>query len=380
MGFPWALQLVVLSCMAEAVFVVWAWRYSRLLAARRARGETVDAAIELRQARWKSVTASMVRYAFLIAINVAGLRSGASLVVQSFMLFLGLAIVHGQVRFAVEREVRGIEATQFDAFRLATRMVIITLAIYVVYFSVFTGVHLLAMLLTGKEAGWAAIPIGLFAALFVTYLASPILVRMMFPCKRIDDPALIETLRRCFERASLPVPTFWALELDKHRAHNAMVAGLRSGRGILKPALFLSSSLVRELTPEEFEAVILHEVSHVQLNHMRGRMIAALASVCLSVAPIWMLGALGPYLLAPPQFAILLLGSYVLAFFVQYSAMRWTVQLQELEADSHAVIRLGADPDAFSRALTKLMRMNEQLDDRKDPSSYLSAAAAHPTA
>jgi hypothetical protein len=59
--------------------------------------------------------------------------------------------------------------------------------------------------------------------------------------------------------------------------------------------------------------------------------------------------------------------------------MRWVVRQQELQADANAVIKLGADPDAFARALSKLMRMNDQLEDKKDPSSYLSASSAHPT-
>jgi hypothetical protein len=68
-----------------------------------------------------------------------------------------------------------------------------------------------------------------------------------------------------------------------------------------------------------------------------------------------------------------------LAIFVQFAAMRWVVRQQELQADANAVIRLGADPDAFARALSKLMRMNDQLEHKKDPSSYLSASSAHPT-
>src|SRR5436189_9163 len=81
--FPWALKLVIVSCAAEAVFPVWAWAYSRALARRRLGGESIDPALELRRGRWLSVAMTLFRYASMIAINVAGLREGAMLIVPS---------------------------------------------------------------------------------------------------------------------------------------------------------------------------------------------------------------------------------------------------------------------------------------------------------
>jgi Zn-dependent protease with chaperone function len=367
----------VISCLFEAVFAVWAYFHSRKLRPALESGQTFDPALALRPVRWFSVLSGVVRIGVLIVMNIAGLVAALGpvpLFVPSFLLYIALTIIHGQVRFALEREIRRIEATQADAFKLGTRVLGITLGIYAVYYGVYwSALHVL------QQLSWVAIPLALFTAIFVIYLCSPLIVRAMFPCKRVTDPSVVASLVKCFERAELSIPSFWMLDLDRHKSHNAMVSGLRSGRGIFKPALFFSGTLLKELTPDEFEAVILHEVSHISLHHMRGRMIVGVLSVIVSILPMAALFAFGHYLLQPQQYAFAVMTVYVSAIFVQFSAMRWVVRVQELQADANAVIRLGADPDAFARALSKLMRMNDQLEDRKDPMSYLSASSAHPT-
>jgi Zn-dependent protease with chaperone function len=369
-----AIELVIFSSMIEVLFAIWARMYSKAIAKVRSAGGESDAAVELRPVRWMSMTSAVVRLFLLIGINVSGTAFGVLLFVPSFLLYLGLTIIHGQVRFALEREIRKIEASQLDAFKLATRVLAITIGIYVVYYGVYWG---------GLKAlgalSWAAVPIALFVAVFVIYFCSPVIVRMMFPCRQVTDPEIISILTRCFERANLPIPSFWMLDLDRHKSHNAMVSGLRMGRGAFKPALFFTGSLVKELAPDEFEAVILHEVSHISLHHMRGRMAVGVLSVLLSILPMLGLFMFGQYLFQPQQYALAVMCVYLFAIFIQFSAMRWVVRQQELEADANAVVRLGADPSAFARALSKLMRMNDRLDDKKDPSSYLSPASAHPT-
>jgi hypothetical protein len=57
---------------------------------------------------------------------------------------------------------------------------------------------------------------------------------------------------------------------------------------------------------------------------------------------------------------------------------RRAVRRQELEADEQAV-RFGARPEDLEAGLRKLTAMNDLPTDKKDPSTWFCAAAAHPT-
>ena len=63
----------------------------------------------------------------------------------------------------------------------------------------------------------------------------------------------------------------------------------------------------------------------------------------------------------------------------QILLVRRLVRAQEIAADVNAVTSLGARPAALESALQKLAVMNDQLPGRKDPTSYLNLAAAHPS-
>src|SRR6185503_16932448 len=104
-----AIQLVVFASVIEAFFAAWARLYSHGLKSRRAESKDSEPALELRPVRWMSMVAAAARIAILIGINVTGLLHGTPLFIPSFVLYLGLTLIHGQVRFALEREIRRIE-------------------------------------------------------------------------------------------------------------------------------------------------------------------------------------------------------------------------------------------------------------------------------
>ena len=308
--------------------------------------------------------------------------------VPAIGFFFSLSLAHGLIRGGLERKLREIEAPARDAVSRVSRAWIGTLLMFASYLGGFELVERRAqarLSASGSVPGvaakslWLTFPVSLLLGLGFSYWLSPALVRVMFISKRLQDTGLAAMLESCFQRAKLPIPSFWVLDMDRQKAHNAMVAGLRSGRGPFRPALFFTRSLVERLSPPEFEAVILHEVSHLSLRHMARRLYWSVGALFLAfLAGSLLMYALSPWLSQEwrPAAAMVALA---FSFWAQMATLRWQVRKQELEADAHAVFALGADLEALASALEKITHMNDHQMGQKDPSSYFNPASAHPT-
>jgi ankyrin repeat protein len=124
---------------------------------------------------------------------------------------------------------------------------------------------------------------------------------------------------------------------------------------------------------------MFHEISHLSLHHIRNRLICAFGAGTLSVIFLFAL-IFGLALQSNPWLIGLgatlgVLASQALQFFL----FRRLVRLQEMEADANAVIAYGAPIETLSTALRKLMDLNDQSHQKRDPFSWLNPAAAHPT-
>jgi hypothetical protein len=85
---------------------------------------------------------------------------------------------------------------------------------------------------------------------------------------------------------------------------------------------------------------------------------------------------LRPFLPAP---GVLPLVDFFAIIGTQLLLIRWQVRFQELEADSHAVIALGASPGALIGGIARTMRLNDLQTSENDPNALINAGAAHPT-
>jgi Zn-dependent protease with chaperone function len=377
----------LLGLLVEGAFGLWALE---VLKQDRARPAFTPETAEKRKLEglqalhWGAFLAKLGRF-FACACFYGSLRvSGGPALPAALLLYALLTLIGGRAQFVVEKELRGIEVSQGEALWRSSRAVLGMLTLFAIYFAVYVvslqGIHFfLGRTLNRWVLLGVSLPTSLFVALGVVYLLSPLLVRFMLSCRKVDDPELERRLASCFTRAGLRTPSFWILDMDRQKLHNAMVSGLKSGRGPLRPALFFTRSLLEQLTPAEFEAIILHEVSHIALKHMAKRLFASIGSVLLSIVPSFVFLVVSWSVLPEGMRFLAGAGGVLIALSIQGFALRWLVRRQELEADAHAVFSLGADPEAFASALTKITRMNDQPIERKDPSSYLNPAAAHPT-
>ena len=172
-----------------------------------------------------------------------------------------------------------------------------------------------------------------------------------------EEPRLYETLTRLAALAGMPRPQ---LALVDSRVPNAFATG-RSPR---HSVIGLTSSLIRTLTPEELEAVMAHELSHVK---NRDVMVITLASFLSTVAFLifrnWfffgdgMQGGRGDgdrslWFVLPLVAAVVWAASYLL--------IRALSRYREFSADSGSAVMTGR-PSHLASALAKISGLMERV-------------------
>jgi STE24 endopeptidase len=206
-------------------------------------------------------------------------------------------------------------------------------------------------------AGWLAV------TLLLGRLLPVLILPLFYKVTRLDDPPLLDRLRRLTEGTGLGVEGVYRLDLSAEtKKANAALAGLGRARRVL-----LGDTLLQEFTPEEIEVVFAHEVGH----HVHRHLLKAVAgSVLVSAAGLWLCDvilrrsavALGyPAFDAPAALPLLLLVLTVFGLLlgpVQNALSRFF----EHQADRYALERTGR-PDAYRSAFRKLARMNKADPD-----------------
>lgn len=377
--------MVSLSVGVAISCVLWTWRFDRRLkpediSGADARAETVQ---KFRNGGFCFTALQFVVFFGFLAIVQPERDTFFN---DGGLLFLTLLLAQGHAGFSVEKRLRGLQVGHLQIFWQAIRGILFSACMYGIYFLVTSGApRLMALAVTRFSLSSDAIELlivaatvmGVLTGLSLLVLIAPLSVRILLPCSRLEEPRVLQCLERCFERAGLKCPAPWVIHLDRFKFHNAMVCGFQSGKGWFRPAVFVSNSLIQKLSQEELEAVILHEASHISLNHIPKRMLAGFAAFCAGFAPLLIVITLLSNVLSHNLLLPSLLMSLLLNAAAQIYVLSQVVRRQELEADENAIV-LGADIDELSRALVKLTTLNDQSSRKKDLASRFSAASAHP--
>jgi Zn-dependent protease with chaperone function len=96
-----------------------------------------------------------------------------------------------------------------------------------------------------------------------TPFAVPFMLRWLWDVRPIVDGPLAERIERILERAQTSLSGIYLWNSNGQLA-NAAVAGLSPGPRYL----FLSDGLLARLTPDEVDAVVAHELSHLRHRHL----------------------------------------------------------------------------------------------------------------
>jgi len=220
---------------------------------------------------------------------------------------------------------------------------------------------------------------GMLGGVALNFALGAFYLRRMLPAKEIAPGELRTELEKSFADAGLSAPSFWILETGRQREATAMMAGFAGGLGVFRPGLFLSRGLLETLEPEEIRAVVLHEVSHVKLAHLRKRLLysaalvvgtTAVATFCVFLASVFL----------PESEARSMIGFAAAAgaFILTFKCLAKQSQHHEFEADACSVGTLGARLDALASALRKLDQANGKTPMPLDPLS-LTGTSGHPS-
>jgi Zn-dependent protease with chaperone function len=233
--------------------------------------------------------------------------------------------------------------------------------------------------------------VGVVGGLCLSFALGALFVRKILNAQAAPEGELRQSLTELFTSAKVPVPEFWlidTLEAQTGKAsgsvqggahESAMMAGFPRGRGIFKPGLFISGGLANKLTEGEFNSVVLHEISHWKLQHLKKRFTFS-AGLILCAALMTGFSVLCSRFMGVSQQGQTMVGftSLLISFVFAFRLLARLVKYQEFAADIHSIEKLGATLSDLSSALRKLDRISTpNLPQKRDPGSML-ISLGHP--
>jgi STE24 endopeptidase len=206
-------------------------------------------------------------------------------------------------------------------------------------------------------AGWLGM------TLVLGRLLPVVILPLFYKVKRLDNPALLERLRRLAEGTGLNIEGVYRLDLSAEtKKANAALAGLGRTRRVL-----LGDTLLEAFTPEEIEVVFAHEVGHHVHRHL-------LKSIALSVVTVlvgfWLVDVVLRAAAASLEYAAfsdpaalpLLMLVLMLFGLTLTPAENALSRFFERQCDRYALERTRM-PQAYRSAFLKLARMNKADPD-----------------
>lgn len=223
---------------------------------------------------------------------------------------------------------------------------------------------LYALLWFGGSWWWVIATAGWLGLTLVLGLLLPIIILPLFyRVTRLDDPALLERLRRIAEGTGLNVEGVYRLHLSAEtRKANAALTGLGRSRRVL-----LGDTLLDGFTAEEIEIVFAHEVGHHVHRHLVKMVVW---SVILTAGGLWLVnrvlhGVAEPLGYAgfddPAALPLLVLVLAVFGLFLT-PAQNALSRFFERQCDRYALDRTHLTA-AYRSAFAKLARMNKSDPD-----------------
>lgn len=235
-------------------------------------------------------------------------------------------------------------------------------------------------LLLGSSVGLIGGVIMALAFNALMWLISPYLLIGMYglrELKRSDLPWLYDALESLARKSGLKIPKLY---LAPVRVPNAFAFG----SPIFGYGVAVTEGLLRDLSEDEVEAVVGHEVGHIKHRDMHVMMIAtALPSIFMQIGRWVMMSSAYSYSGRDRESnagAALLIGSLlmVIGWILYLLALRLS-RLREFYADAHSAITVERGAEKLQRALVRIV---ESTDPRRGEQLVAAKALmiADPTA
>ncbi|KAB2660476.1 MAG: M48 family metallopeptidase [Verrucomicrobia bacterium] len=212
------------------------------------------------------------------------------------------------------------------------------------------------------------------------FLAPVVIMPLFNKFTPLPEGSLRDRLLRLGDRTGFSARTIQVMDGSKRSRHsNAFFTGFGRFRKIV-----LYDTLVAQLTEEELEAVLAHEIGHHRRHHIPQRLawaaamsLAGFALVGWLARQAWFLGGFGFAAdagVAPAMLLLALLGGTVTFWFAPLGNL-WS-RRHEYEADAYAKQAVGS-PEPLVGALRKLSEKN--LSNLTPHPWYSAFHYSHPT-
>ncbi|MBC7690416.1 MAG: M48 family metalloprotease [Methylotenera sp.] len=238
-------------------------------------------------------------------------------------------------------------------------------------FALATALHATPAQSTGFVA--LGLLVGIFGGLLFNFAMGPVQLKQTLHAQPLSQASLNqhpttlgEMIQETFNRQEMKTPQVFLVsdEESKLYGHTVLISGFSFGRGIFRPALFISEAILAGCSEEEFKSILTHEMAHLQSNHlfkrislMCGGFLTATFLSSIFVAAFHVITEV------PIQGPLLLLN-----LLVPVTTTLWLVKKQsfrhEHEADAISVKRFGSSPQALKSALEKLETLNLRKDTK----------------
>ena len=222
-----------------------------------------------------------------------------------------------------------------------------------------------------------------FAFQLVLMVVYPLWIMPLFnKFTPLPDGELKDRLMSLADRTGFHLASIYVMDGSKRSGHsNAFFTGLGKSRRVV-----LFDTLVKQLTPEELEAVLAHEIGHYKLGHIPKMLVvasvmtlAAFAIIGWLAASAWFTASFGfsydPQRLAPVLLLFGLLGGLASFWFTPLAAM--LSRRHEYQADAFSLNAMQNDPKPLIGALRKLHV--ENLGNLVPHPIYSAFHYSHPT-
>jgi Zn-dependent protease with chaperone function len=220
--------------------------------------------------------------------------------------------------------------------------------------------------------------VGVVAGLCLSFSLGALFVRKIICAQDMPEGELRHLVLDCFKSAGIEAPALWLVDGPQFHFGSAMMAGFPKGRGIFRPGFFISSNLSSALSAEELRAVVLHEISHWRMQHLKKRFVYSSGLIlCASLMTGMTVLCCRLAGISEQGQSVVGFGSLLISFLFAFRLLAQQVKYQEFAADIHSIERLGSSLADLSSALRKLDRIQDPLAARRDPGSMLMSLG-HP--
>ena len=326
----------------------------------------IDRSSEIERIRFLSLIVVLVQ--FSIFLGAGEVREAFP--IQSQLIFILSSLAQFLLQTATEKKLLPPAKTSVSAIGLMARIITSSaLSVLTYFFAVSFSIESLAWIST-SVFGFNHFPqfslqvrsffiffssgFGVVLGLMLSYLLGPLHLKILFPSQEIQNQELKARIFALFKEQKLKIPSIRIIESEQFKFFPILFSGAQLGKGPLRPILYLTEGVLKDLTPQELKALISVEMSKVLLSHQRKRLIYSLLLIfaCLLTA-IPVIGFSSTFFSQEVLVSRIIPATTILGFLFCFSLVFRQTKRHTFEADLYSIEKLSLSPEDLLTAIRK---------------------------